>query len=390
MAIGIIAEYNPFHSGHFYQISETKKMFNEEIIVLMSGNFSQRGEPAILDKWSRAILAVKNGADLVFELPFLSAVRNAQNFATNAIKIFENLNVVNKLVFGAEISDLKTLQNIAKINFDKIKFEMSAGISYAKAAEKILQKKIPPNSILALEYLRNLPENIQPVLIPRIGANYNDKILQKISSASAIRTEIYKKNPDWQKISQSVDEITFLKLREEKFSGLVREDFLFNLILAKIINTSQKNLQNIFGMNEGIENLFLKAAKSAKNFSELINFMTSKRYQISRLKRLFLYFLLDVNKNNISELENVNYARVLAFNKNGQKILKNIAKISNIKIITKTTQHLTEKNLLQENFTQLYQKKLAFDVKATNLYQILFDSPKNFGKDFVTSPKFCA
>ena len=383
MAVGIIAEYNPFHLGHQYQIAEVRKKFlDEEILVLMSGNFSQRGEPTILDKWTRARLAVEGGADLVLELPFVFAVRSAENFARGAIKIFSELKVIDKLAFGAEISDLKILQNVTEINLaDKIKFEMSKGISYAAAAQKILQVEMLPNTILAVEYLRALPKKISPILIPRVGAGYNEKVLQKFSSASAIRTEVYKKNPAWKKISQAVNEKVFDALQTEKISGLVHEDFLFRLLLQKIFTTSPKTAKKIVGMNEGLENLIFKSAKTAKNFSDFVEKITNRRYQTSRVKRLLIYFLLDVE-----EIFSAEYVRVLAFNQRGQNLLKKISQGSSLPIVTKVTQHLTEKNFLQKKFDADYKKNLSLDIAATNLRNILFDTPKSFGQDFCTSP----
>lgn len=384
MAVGIIAEYNPVHAGHKYQLDKVRKNFDTEIVAVMSGNFTQRGEPTILDKFQRAELAVENGVDLVFELPFVSAVRSAQDFARGGIRLLNSLGVIDKLAFGAEISDLNELQELAKINLaDKIKFEMSAGVSYAKAAEKILQKKILPNTILAVEYLRSLPENIEPVLIPRVGANYSDKILQEnFSSAAAIRAEVYKKNPAWEKILQVTDKKVTSALQTEKFSGLVREENLFLPLVTKIFTTSADDFQKIFGMREGLENLIFKSAKSAKNFSDLVNKVTNKRYHKSRVKRLLLHFLL-----NVTEIEVADYARILAFNERGQKLLKKISAQKNLPVITKVTQHLTEKDFLQKNFSEPYKKNLAIDISATNLRSLLFDTPKSFGRDFFTSPK---
>ncbi len=382
MAVGIIAEYNPFHSGHAYQISEVKKICPQaEIVVAMSGSFTQRGEPAILDKWTRANLAVEGGADLVIELPFCSVVRSAQDFACGGVRLLNALGVVDKLAFGAEISDLEKLKSLAQINFsNKIKSEMSEGISYAAAAEKILQIETLPNTILALEYLRALPENIQPILIQRVGAGYADLTLQEISSASAIRNEVYKKNPAWEKISKSISAKTLQTLQSEKNSGLVREDFLFLPLMQKIFSTSTDYAKNIFGMVEGLENLLWQSSKSAKNFSNLVSKMTSKRYQTSRIKRLLLYFLL-----NVTEFEVADYVRVLAFNQRGQFLLKKISQLSNLPIVTKVTKHLTEKNFLQKNFYTNYQKNLALDISATNLRGLLFATPKIFS-DYTTSP----
>jgi len=384
VAIGIIAEYNPFHAGHAYQLAEAKKLFpHEEIIVVMSGNFTQRGEPAILDKFTRAKLAVEGGADLILELPFTSAVRSAQDFAHGALNIFEKLNVVDKLIFGAETSDLKTLQDVAGINFsDKIKQKMSTGISYAAAISKIfseitgVEEKFfkQANTILAIEYLRNLPCKIEPILIQRVGAGYHEKTLQNFSSASAIRAEVYKKNPNWQKISKSISPKTLKALQAEKISGLVCEEFLFRPILSKITCSSPEEMRKIFGMNEGLENLIIKSAKSAKNFQDLVNGVVNKRYSESRVKRLFLYFLFDITAEKIFELDSIIYARILAFNQRGQKLLKKISHESEIELLTKIAPHFKKKS------SEVY-KKLAFDVKSSNLYGILFETRKNFFDD---------
>lgn len=394
MIAGIIAEYNPFHSGHAYQISEAKKIFSDiEIVAVMSGSFTQRGTPAILDKWTRARLAVEGGCDLVLELSFTSAVRSAQDFARGGVKLLSKLGVIDKIIFGAEFSDLEKLKAAAEI-FDKKNFreelqkKMSAGISYAAAVTKILSEKIKidekilrqPNTILAVEYLRVLPKNISPILIQRVGAAYNDSTLQKnFSSASAIRSAVYEKNPDWKKISCSVNKKVLDALTEEKNFGLVREDFLFRPILSKIFTSNLDDLKKIFGMGEGLENLLISSVKSAKNFSELINSMTSRRYQTSRIRRLLLYFLMNLTAEKIFELNDANFVRVLAFNERGQKILKKIRQTSSLPIVDKISKHI--------HGEELYKKNLSIDLAATNLRGILFDIPKTPNQDFLISPQ---
>lgn len=401
MAAGIIAEYNPFHAGHEYQISAARKIFDGEIVAVMSGSFTQRGTPAILDKWTRAAAAVEGSADLVLELPFSSAVRSAQDFARGGVKLLAELGVVNALIFGAETSELRKIQSAAKI-FDekffpeKLKSEMSSGISYAAAAAKILaectgeEEKFfsRPNIILATEYLRALPKNFKPILIPRVGAEYDELTLrEKFSSAAAIRAAVREKNPDWEKISQSVNKKILRELQAEKKFGFVREEFLFRPLLAKIFSSRLEDLQKIFGMREGLEFLLLKSAKSAKNFSELLGGLVNKRYPASRIRRLLLHVLLGVTEEKISELAAANFVRVLAFNERGQKLLKKISSASNLPIVTKVTKHLTERDLFRENFSSPYKKNLALDLLATNLRGILFPSPRAFGRDFSVSPK---
>lgn len=390
MAVGIIAEYNPFHAGHAYQIAEVRKIFRDaEIIAVMSGDFTQRGTPAILDKFTRAKLAVDGGCDLVLELPFTSAVRSAQDFAHGGVRLLKNLGVVDKIVFGAEFSDLKKLQAAAEIfdekNFhDELKNKMATGISYAAAVTKILSDAVEidekilrqPNTILAVEYLRTLPKNIEPILIQRVGGGYNDSTLQKnFSSASAIRAAVYENNPDWEKIADSVSKKTLDELKNEKIFGLVRENFLFFPIMVKIFTTNSDEMKKIFGMNEGLENVLIKSARTAKNFSELVNSMTSRRYQTSRIKRLLLYFLLNLTTEKILEVQNADFVRILAFNERGQKIIKKIRQSSKLPIINKVSKHLSRRDIERGKIFEPYKKNLLIDITAAKFHELLRGKP---------------
>lgn len=395
MAVGIIAEYNPFHAGHAYQIAEVKKFCGEEIIAVMSGSFTQRGSPAILDKWTRARLAVLGGCDLVFELPFVSAVRSAQDFARGGIRLLESLGVVDTLAFGAEFADVERLKLAAlafkeKFFAERLHQLMSQGTSYAAAVTKILSEvtgldeKIlrQPNTILAIEYLRGLPEKISPLIIERVGAAYDDLTLQeKFSSASAIRAALYEDLPPWEKISAQVSKETLVALRAEKFPD---ENFLLRPILAKLLTSRADELKKIYSMTEGLEFRLLNAA-AAKNFSELITNLIGRRYTASRIRRLLLHFLLDVTAEDIAELDAATCARVLAFNERGRALLKKIS----AQVVTKLTKHLNRRDLYERRRPlEPYQKILLFDVLATNLRGILFDTPRPPQEDFSTSPQF--
>ena len=393
MAIGIIAEYNPFHAGHAYQISEIKKVYGGEIVAVMSGSFTQRGSPAILDKWTRARLAVLGGVDLVLELPFVKAVRSAQDFARGGINLLKNLGVVDKLAFGAEVTDLEKLK-LAASTFEEKFFAtelrrlMSQGISYAAAVTKILSKvtsldeKIlrQPNTILAIEYLRALPEKFSPLLIERVGAAYDDLTLQeKFSSASAIRAALYENPPSWEKIAAQVSAETLKALRAEK---LIDENFLFRPLMTKLLTSRVDELKKIYSMTEGLEFRLLNAT-TAKNFSELIKTLIGRRYTASRIRRLLLYFLLNLTAEEVAELDAATCARVLAFNENGRILLKKIS----APIITKLTKHLNRHDIYErKRFLEPYQKILLFDVLATDLREILFEPPRPPQSDFSTSP----
>ena len=400
MAIGIIAEYNPFHAGHAHQISEIKNFCDGEIVVVMSGSFTQRGEPTILDKWTRARLAIFGGADLVLELPFVKAVRSAQDFACGGIKLLESLGVVDTLAFSAEVVDVAKLK-LAAATFDKKFFAeelhrlMTQGISYAAAVTKILSNVTSldekflrqPNTILAIEYLRALPKNFSPLLIERVGAAYDDLTLREnFSSASAIRAAVQEKFSAWEKIFAQVDKETLQALHEEKISGLVDEKFLFRPLMAKLLTARVDELKKIYGMTEGLEFRLLKAKSLLiPNSKFLIDFLVGRRYTASRIRRLLLYFLLGLTAENVAEFDATTCARILAFNERGRALLKKIS----APIVTKLTKHLNRRDIHERRRTlEPYQKILLFDVLATDLRAILFETPRPMESDFSTPPFF--
>ena len=341
----------------------------------------------------------------MLELPFVSAVRSAQDFARGGIKIFSELGVIDSLAFGSEFDNLEKLQRVAKVfdeeNFsDRLRGQMAKGISYAESVAKILadsakiDEKIlrQPNTILAVEYLRVMPKNFSPLLIPRTGGAYNETILREnFSSAAAIRSAIREKNPDLKKISSSISDEVLQTLLTEKSFGLIDEEFLLRPILAKVLTSKATDLQKIFGVNEGLEFRIISAAKSAKTFEEFCGAIVGRRYPLSRIKRLLLHFLTDFTKEREKFFsENASdFARVLAFNSRGKNLLKKIRSSSTIPIISKVTKHLTERDIFECRRTlEPYRKKILFDVTAENLRGILFTRPRKFFADFSTSPIF--
>ena len=399
MVVGIIAEYNPFHNGHRYQIDQIrKKIKNAVIIVAMSGNFTQRGEPAILDKFTRAKLAINSGCDLVFELPFVFTVRSAQDFARGGISLLNNTGVVDFLAFGAETNDLELLQRIADLmdsdEFnEQLREKLHSGISYANAICQTLSKNIgiseeklrQPNTILAIEYLRAIKStSIKPVLIPRFSADYKDKILHnEISSASAIRNSIYSKKPDWDDISKNVDYQTLTALKN---SAIPLFETLYRPIILKIISNNADELRKIYGMNEGLEFKIINAALMTNSFNEFVDNILSRRYTRSTIQRLLLYILISLKKEQVQKFDTVKYLRVLAFNQRGQEILRLIKNKTSIPIITKIAQHITSRAIYKRSKQlNIYQEMLKFDIISTDIYSILF-STLNLRQDFLKSP----
>ena len=400
--VGIIAEYNPFHNGHRYQIEQIRKRVkNAAIVAVMSGNFTQRGEPAILDKFTRAALAINGGCDLVLELPFTSAVRSAQDFARGGINLLKNLGIVNLLAFGAETDNIEVLKKAASaINnecFTNIlQDNLNNGIAYANAICQTLSKIIGinekilrlPNLVLAIEYLRALETtNIMPLLIPRTAAEHNDKTLHSnISSASSIRTSIYSKNPAWNDIANSVDSKT---LSELKTADLPIMENLFRPLITKIICSNAIDLRKIYGMNEGLENKLIQAVHSTQNLNEFINFIVSRRYTRTRIQRLLLHLLMGLTREQINIFDDTHYARILAFNQRGRELIKEIKKSSQIPIITKITRHITSRAIYEKShFFKSYQQKFSLDIISYDIFSIIHRNIK-LGQDFTTSPIYC-
>ena len=330
----IICEYNPFHNGHLYQLREAKRLSNADaVLCIMSGNFVQRGEAAIIDKFTRAKHAVLAGADAVIELPTVFATSNAELFAKGAIKLLSSIPAVSTLCFGAEKDD-KTdfIQAANLLNNEpdevsiKIKTLTASGMSYAKARIEAWNGMIPegilslPNNILGVEYTRailssNSPIDILP--IKRIGGAYKEETLKSnYSSASAIRAAIIQK----QDCANNLPDFVANDLPKTITTALD------TLEKYAILSSSPQKIASVCDCTEGLENAFLKAAESPLS---LIESLTSARYTSSRIRRIALQNLLNVQEELIREsLTSSLYLRVLALNKNKKELLSVLSESS--------------------------------------------------------------
>lgn len=348
--IGIICEYNPFHNGHLYHINKIKEMFPESnIILVMSGNFTQRGDASIINKWDKTEIALKNNIDLVVELPFKFTCQSADLFAYGAVNILNYLKV-DYLVFGSESNDIDMLNNIADIQLTneydlKVKELTKKGINYATCLSKALEyfgyKDInSPNDILGISYIRELKRinsNIKPITIKRDN-DYNSKILtNNITSSTSIRENI--KNTD---IKEYVPDNVYPYLKNKLY---FIEDY-FPLLKYKIL--SDDNLDQYIGVDEGIDNKIKKVIYESNTYEELIMNIKSKRYTYSKIKRILLSILIGFYKKDFNK--EINYIRVLGFNKNGRKYLNKIKKEIKIPIYTN------------------YKKEMNLELKATSIY----------------------
>ena len=353
--VGVIAEYNPFHNGHLYHLNKVKEMFPSAYLVLvLIGNFTQRGDVSIINKWDKTTLALDYGYDLIVELPFNISTSSASIYAKGAVDILNKLNC-DYLVFGSETNDVelfKKLVNITNDNDeyeDKIKYYLDQGYNYPKSCSLALKDVSDvvidkPNDVLGLEYVRNIINSnskIKPVSIKRTNDYHEDEVLDEIASATSIRQNI--SNIDIIKNTLPNKSLKLIKnISIEKY---------FNYIKYEII--SNDNLLDILDVDEGILNKLKKEIYNVNSIDELILKIKSKRYSYNRLKRMLLHILTNTKKDYNT---NINYIRVLGFNDNGKKILKCV---KNIPVITK--------------YKKEYDHLFNDDIKASKIYGLITD-----------------
>ena len=351
MKIGIVAEYNPFHNGHLYQINKIKEIFGEDtfIVAVVSGDFVQRGEMSFLNKWEKTEAALENGIDLVVELPLYYSVQNAEIFSKMSTKILDYLDM-DIQVFGAEEENIEKLEKITEIQVkkdykEKMMNYIKKGNSYSTSqkltlAEYGFEDIVKSNNILGLEYIRAIKNEklkIRPYIIKKEIAGYNELEMNKdknsnIASASFIRNELEKnKNINFEEIKRFVTESTYkiieknLKERKEKkINGQFLKSEIFKFLKYKFLTYSKKEIIKIYDMTEEIYVRIYNRLKESSNYNEFIKNIKSRNFSIKRIERIIINIILNITK--ISLDFKVDYVRVLGFNNKGQRYLKKIKK----------------------------------------------------------------
>lgn len=377
-----IAEYNPFHLGHLKHIDYIKTVLGaEKIIVVMSGNFTQRGEPALLDKFTRAKHAIIAGADLVIELPTVFATANAETFATGAVNLIHSLGCVDGLCFGVESGDkdaylkLATAMNDESKEFKKaLKEKLDGGISLAKAKFEALKTLSDteydanlistPNNILGLEYTKAILKNksnieIFPML--RYG-DHNDVSLKKgITSATSIRETL--KTGKKRKVKRNVPKFVYGDLGAYPFA-------FDKLIISSVIKASAEDLAKISDCTEGLENRIKALCKDNHTVNDLVEKVSTKRYPASRVRRILLANFLGINNDLVSEcLKQKTYAKILAVNNDAKDLISLVCKASKAPVLTrKSDSALLKKTAL---------KAFEVDVLANDLYSLATSKKTN-------------
>ncbi len=332
---GIIAEYNPFHNGHLYHIEETKKAGYDNIVAVMSSNVVQRSEVASFSKHARAKAAVKSGVNLVIELPCVYSLASAEKFASAGVHLLNALGVVDAVSFGSESGDLEKLSVCAdaclsKEVYDKTPEFFVNGTSYPRAREKAVEfiygKNISkllktPNNILGVEYLKSLKNtSLTPFTVKRKGAFHDSKdFSENIASASLLRETLSKKNIE--NLQNFFPKEAFDVFKEEFEKGYTASmDKLNETVLYKLRSMSVSDFEKLPDVSEGLENRLFEASKLATSIDDFLSRVKTKRYTLSRIKRIVIFALLGIEK---SLLETTpQYIRVLAFDEKGRALLK--------------------------------------------------------------------
>ncbi len=362
---GIIVEYNPMHNGHLYHLEKCKKLTNcDMLIAVMSGNFVQRGEPAIVNKQIRTEMALQAGVDLVIELPYLFAVSHADLFAFGAIKLLNELGV-NEIIFGSETNDLNLLKNIAEITEStlfnqQIKVKLGEGYSYPESAYLTIKSliktdhELDANDLLGIQYIRNIIK-INPKIsfnsIKRIHTKYNDSKIshETFASATNIRNALLNNQDITNYVPQYVNTVLT--------NNSLHSWYDYYPYLKYQIISNQDNLNEIHDINEGLEKAIIKNVSKNDSFTDLVQSLVSKRYTKAKIKRILTHTLNRVTKvDALNILDGPKHIRILGIKKEKSQYLKQIKKKTNIPIIT---------NVNKDNYSQL-----KLDIRINEIYHL--------------------
>lgn len=390
--LGIIAEYNPFHNGHLYQIEEAKKQTGADYVVaVISGNFTQRGNTSLVNKWIKTDMALRSGVDIVIELPTVYSISSAENFAEGAIKILDSLKIVDTLCFGTETADFAALNNIANVLYSEPKeyisllnHELGKGVSYPKARESALMMYLNDikryanilsgsNNILAIEYLKalkKLKSSMRPFSVQRKKVYYNDeRIVDEFASSTAIRKLVSRGQYD--EIRKVIPTSSYMLLKEEIRKGSFVLDILKfeKEILYNLRKMTVSEIAELPDVTEGLEHVIKNAANSCNSILDLMDMVKSKRYTQTRIQRILLYALLGITKKDMANARKVTpYVRVLGFNKNGREMLSEICKENRrINMITSV------KKFEELNLNKTLKEMLDKDIFSTNVYTLGYE-----------------
>ena len=398
---GIVAEYNPFHNGHLYQITQTRAETGcDAVVAIMSGNFSQRGTATIADKFTRTKMALLNGIDLVLELPVPFATASAEMFARAAVSLLHQSQIIDFISFGSECGDISLLDTIAQtflLNAEQlntlIKYHLKQGLSFPRSRQQAVIEFLShlvspevypllkdalesPNNILGIEYLKaihQLNASITPFTVKRISANYHDKeITGSIASATAIRHSINDHTLQYQHCMPSS---AFHLLNPHHLPSM---ESLASFLHFKLIFSKQEELYASWDIPKDLIHTFIKHAKTTPTYETLVNLSTSKTYTRATVQRALLRILLDIHTESISPFTAqapLPYIRVLGCRKEAISVLRLLSSKSHVPLITNLGKQYDTLDAAQKQF-------INYELRATKLYHYLTHQPQLFNQDF--------
>ena len=383
-ATGVVVEYNPFHNGHLHHLRETRIATGADIVVaVMSGHFLQRGEPALVSKWSRTKMALEAGVDVVIELPYSFATQHAEIFSKGAITLLDRIGC-ESFCFGSEDGDIHAFDNTIQFihtnqeQYDKyIRDFIQEGMSYPSAlagAYQRLEKKgsvidlSKPNNILGFHYVeaRNrFSSSLKAYTITRESAGYHDEHFASpsIASATSIRKSIFGDGQNHEINSYLPDSsVQELYSYKDEYGSFHRWENYWTLLQYKILSSSKAELQDIYEIEEGIENRMVEYAKSSMSFEDFMTNLKTKRYTWTRLQRMLLHILTDTHKENMRKRHATpEYIRLLGMNKKGREFIHQQKKDLSLPLISK--------------LSSADQKAISLDVKAAEIYSLGLQNP---------------
>jgi predicted nucleotidyltransferase len=402
--VGLITEYNPFHNGHLHHLRESKEAADAEVAVaVMSGHFLQRGEPALFDKWMRTEMALTAGVDVVVELPFPWACNSAPHFALGAVQALNALGAVDALCFGSEAGKIGILQRAADLLLER-EGEVAGrtaellrqGVSYPAARARSvagLDAEIAgaletPNNILGIEYLRALRRTaspIAPLTIPRIGAGYHDRqAAGSIASATGIRAML----------GEGRDPMSYLPevcrplLRRALEDGRISDEGPLHLLLLAAIFRGRKTLQNIYQIEDGVENRLVEAAAVSDSRESLVDAVKSRQFTRTRIQRLLMYVLNDVSRDDMQACLETGplYMHLLGCSEKGRAFLAACRKKAALPIVSNYSRiypAIKRFHGTGSEFYRLAERQVKLELRATRNYTLLMKSwAGNRNRDF--------
>lgn len=377
-AVGVIVEYNPFHNGHAFHLQAAKEATGADIVIaVMSGNFLQRGEPALVSKWFRTKMALLNGIDIVIELPYQFATQKAETFANGAVSILDAIGC-DFLCFGSESGDLSSfLETIGffdkhqeKLDFH-IKNNIKTGISYPKALSLSFQalsnaenhvNLAKPNNILGYHYIKALQQqksHVKPYTVKRKNADYHDEhfATETIASATSIRKALFSTNQDYATIEQYVPAPTSQLLKEyiSHYGAFHEWENYWPYLQFRLFQCTPEELKEIYEVEEGLEHRLKAACLEASSFREFMEKIKTKRYTWTRLQRLCLHVLTNTKKTDMQRFtEKASYLRLLGMTRNGKEYLNKQKSHLSLPLIAKLSAFKSEEILLDIKAARIY------------------------------------